>query len=73
MKRAGRVHGQRALGLVMWSSLITWAVASRAMARMHGPSALVESLLKVGTPEVPAIVEQLAGYRRWADPPWPRA
>ena len=31
-------------------------------------AALVESLLKVGTPEVPAIVEQLAGYRRWADP-----
>ena len=31
-------------------------------------SALVESLQKVGTPDVPAIVKQLSGYRRWADP-----
>ena len=26
-----------------------------------------ESLQKVDTPEVPGIVEQLSGYRRWAD------
>jgi formylglycine-generating enzyme required for sulfatase activity/tetratricopeptide (TPR) repeat protein len=28
----------------------------------------VESIQQVGTPEVPAIVKQLSGYRRWADP-----
>jgi formylglycine-generating enzyme required for sulfatase activity/tetratricopeptide (TPR) repeat protein len=31
-------------------------------------SALVDSLQRVGTPEVPAIVRRLSGYRRWADP-----
>ena len=66
MKRAGRVHGLRALGLVMLISLITWGGIEgygtiRALA-------LVESLQKVGTPEVPGIVNQLSGYRRWADP-----
>ena len=28
----------------------------------------MESLQRASTPEVPAIVEQLSGYRRWADP-----
>jgi len=71
MKRAGRVHGLRTLGLVMLISLITWGGIEgygtlRALA-------LVESLQKVGTPDVPAIVTQLSGYRRWADPPLVRA
>jgi eukaryotic-like serine/threonine-protein kinase len=66
MKRAGRVHGLRALGLVMLISLITWGgIEGYGTLRA---SALVESLQKVGTPDVPAIVKQLSGYRRWADP-----
>jgi formylglycine-generating enzyme required for sulfatase activity len=36
-------------------------------------SALVESLQKVGTSDVPTIVKQLSGYRRWADPQLMRA
>ena len=65
MKRAGRVHGLRALGLVTLVSLITWGgIEGYGTLRA---SALVESLQKVGTPDVPAIVNQLSGYRRWAD------
>ena len=40
---------------------------SRAMAHLRA-SALVESLQKADTTDVPPIVEQLSGYRRWADP-----
>ena len=66
MKRAGRVHGLRTLGLVMLVSLITWGgIEGYGTLRA---SALVESLQKVGTPDVPAIVKQLSGFRRWADP-----
>ena len=71
MKRAGRVHGLRTLGLVMLVSLITWGgIEGYGTLRA---SALVESLQKVGTPDVPAIVKQLSGYRRWADPQLVRA
>ena len=65
MKRAGRVHGLRALGLVMLVSLFTWGgIEGYGTLRA---SALVESLQKVGTPDAPAIIVQLSGYRRWAD------
>ena len=66
MKRAGRVHGLRALGLVVVVSLISWA-GWEGYGKLRA-SALVESLQRVGTPEVPAIVKQLSGYRHWADP-----
>ncbi len=67
MKRAGRVHGlQDARIWSCWSALITWAgIEGYGTLRA---SALVESLQKVGTPDVPAIVKQLSSYRRWADP-----
>ena len=66
MKRAGHVYGLRALGFVMLVSLMTWGgIEGYGTLRA---SALVESLQKVSTPEVPAIVKQLSGYRRWADP-----
>ncbi len=65
MKRAGQVHGLRALGLVTLVSLLTWGgIEGYGTLRA---SALVESLQKVDTPDVPAIIEQLSGYRRWAD------
>jgi eukaryotic-like serine/threonine-protein kinase len=66
MRRAAGVHGLRALGLVVLVSLISlsgWEGYGRLRA-----SALVESLQRVGTPDVPAIVKQLSGYRHWADP-----
>ncbi len=55
----------------MLVSLITWGgIEGYGTLRA---SALVESLQKVGTPDVPAIVKQLSGYRRWADPRLVRA
>jgi serine/threonine protein kinase/tetratricopeptide (TPR) repeat protein len=71
MRRAGRLHGWRTVGLVMLVSLITWGVIE-GYGTLRA-SALVESLQKVGTPDVPAIVKQLSGFRRWADPQLTRA
>ena len=65
MKRAGRVHGLRTLGLVIFVCLITWG-GIEGYGRFRA-SALVESLQRVATPDVPAIIKQLDGYRRWAD------
>ncbi len=65
VRRATRVHGLRMVGLVTLVSSITWA-AIEGYGRLRA-SALVESLQKVGTPDVPAIVKQLSSYRRWAD------
>ena len=71
MKRAGRVHGLRTLGLLIFASLITWGgIEGYGTLRA---SALMESLQKVDTPDVPPIVKQLLGYRRWADPELVRA
>ena len=66
MKRAGWVHGLRTLGLAALIALLTWGgiegyVTLRA-------SSLVESLRTASTEDVPSIVRQLSGYRRWADP-----
>jgi len=66
MKRAGRVHGLRTLGSLVFVSLISWA-GWDTYGRLRA-SALVESIQQVSTSDVPAIVEQLSGYRRWADP-----
>ncbi len=66
MRRAGRVHGLRMLGLAMLVALIAWGgIEGYGTLRA---SALVESLQKAGTPDVPTIVTQLSGFRRWADP-----
>jgi eukaryotic-like serine/threonine-protein kinase len=67
MKRAGRMHGLRTLGLVMLVSLITWgAIEGYGTLRA---SALVESLRTANTTGVPALIEQLRSYRRWAGRP----
>ncbi len=67
MKRAGLVHGLRTLGLVMLVSLITWG-GVEGYGRLRA-SALVESLKTANTTGVPALIEQLRGYRRWAGRP----
>ncbi len=60
------MHGSGCWDWSLLVSLIAWGgIEGYGTLRA---SALVESLQKVGTPEVPAIVEQLSGYRRWADP-----
>jgi hypothetical protein len=65
MTRAGLVHGLRTLGTLVLVSLLSWA-GWEGYGRLRA-SALVESIQQVGTREVPALVKQLPGYRRWAD------
>jgi formylglycine-generating enzyme required for sulfatase activity len=65
MRRAGRFHGSRALGLAAVLILAAWGALE-----IYGSlqaAALVDSLTRVGTSEVPAIAKQLSPYRRWAD------
>ena len=65
MKRAGRVHGLRTLGLAALIALLTWGgIEGYGTLRA---SSLVESLRTASTEDVPSIVRQLNGYRRWAN------
>ena len=68
MKRAGRVHGLRAMGLVMLAALITWG-GIEGYGNLRA-SSLVESLKTASTADVEPIIKQLSGYRRWAGPDW---
>jgi formylglycine-generating enzyme required for sulfatase activity len=66
MRRAGRFHGLRALGLAILTALATWAgIEGYGNLRASGR---VESLRSAGTNDVPPLIRQLDGYRRWADP-----
>ncbi len=66
MKRAGRMHGKIALAVL---SLIVLAIlgAVEAGGRLRTAD-LVGSLKTAATSEVPSIIQQLNGVRRWADP-----
>jgi eukaryotic-like serine/threonine-protein kinase len=66
MNRAGRLHGLRTLGVVTLIALLTWG-GIEGYGRLQG-SNLVDSLRTATTADVPAIVRQLQGYRRWAYP-----
>src|SRR5271157_279527 len=66
MKRAGRVHGLRTLGVATLIALLTWG-GIEGYGTLRG-SNLVDSLRTASTSDVPAIVRQLTGYRRWANP-----
>jgi formylglycine-generating enzyme required for sulfatase activity len=66
MKRAGRVHGLRALGLSALVALLTWG-GIESYGTLRG-SSLVESLKTADTADVPSLVRQLGGVRRWANP-----
>jgi formylglycine-generating enzyme required for sulfatase activity len=67
MRRAGRVHGVRALGLAIVIGLLTWGgIEGYGTLRA---AALVESLKTASTTGVPALIEQLRPYRRWAGRP----
>ena len=66
MRRAGRVHGMRGLGLAILIGLATWAgVESYGNLRA---STGVASLKRADTVEVLPIVKELSIYRRWAVP-----
>jgi eukaryotic-like serine/threonine-protein kinase len=67
MKRARRVHGSRGLGLAALIAMVAWAgIEGFGGLRAF---ALVKCLRTAGTADVPAIVNQIAGYRRWAYKP----
>ncbi len=67
MHRAGRVQGLRGLGLAILISLATWGgIEGYGTLRA---SALVEKLETASTADVPAVIEQLRSYRRWASRP----
>jgi serine/threonine protein kinase/formylglycine-generating enzyme required for sulfatase activity len=62
MRRAGRVHGMRALRLTILIAVATWG-GIEGYGHLRA-AALVESLKTADTTRVPAIIEQLQGYRR---------
>jgi serine/threonine protein kinase/formylglycine-generating enzyme required for sulfatase activity len=67
MKRAGRLHGLRMCSLVVLIVLATWA-SIEGYGHLQA-SALVESLRTASTTRVPALIDQLRSYRRWARRP----
>jgi formylglycine-generating enzyme required for sulfatase activity len=66
MKRAGRVHQSRSLGLALLIALLTWG-ASEGIESLRA-SSLVEALVSAETSDMPRLVERLTGHRRWANP-----
>jgi hypothetical protein len=66
MRRAGRVHGMRALAAALLVALLSWG-AVEAYGNFRA-SNLVESLGAASIGEVPAIVLRVPGYRRWVEP-----
>ena len=70
MKKAGRVHGLRTLGVAVLLALGTWG-GIEGYGNLRA-SALADSLKTASTPDVPAIIDQLSGYRRWAARPLDR-
>ena len=67
MRRAGRVQASRGLGLAILLALATWGgIEGYGTLRA---AALVESLKPANTTGVPALIEQLRSYRRWAGRP----
>jgi HEPN domain-containing protein len=73
MKRAGRFHGLRGLGL---AAIVTGLVVLGLNIRRQivesnqatVASGLVQQLVKADTAQVPGILESLETYRRWTDP-----
>jgi formylglycine-generating enzyme required for sulfatase activity len=78
MTRAARYHLLRGAGLaVLAAALIALGllVRDRVAEQNNATHAagLVSRLLDADTSQVPAVVTELEGYRRWADPPLRRA
>jgi formylglycine-generating enzyme required for sulfatase activity len=66
MRQAGRFHVVRGLALLLLALLLGWAgYAGHGRLRAQ---ALVESLVTAETGDVPRLVGELEGFRRWADP-----
>ncbi len=73
MKRAGRVHGLRGLGVAI-ATLIVAAMVLYARHRIDEDRQatiadnLVQRLLVADTTQVPDLVRAVERYRRWTDP-----
>ncbi len=67
MRRAARVHGLRGLGLAILIALVSWGSLEGygSLQAAH----LIDSLKTANIRDVPARIEQLRTYRRWAGPP----
>ena len=63
----GRVHGLRSLGLAILIALVAWG-GSEGYGYLRA-RALVDWLRTANIRDVPARIEQLRSYRRWADRP----
>jgi serine/threonine protein kinase/formylglycine-generating enzyme required for sulfatase activity/tetratricopeptide (TPR) repeat protein len=66
MRRAARVDALRGMVLAVLIALASWG-GIEAYGHMRS-AALVESLRTASTADVPGLIRQLSGYRRWADP-----
>ncbi len=66
VRRAGRKHGLASLTAVGLLALTTWGVIE-ASANLAA-AGIVDSLKTSRTADVPSIIDELAAYRRWADP-----
>jgi formylglycine-generating enzyme required for sulfatase activity len=66
MEKAGRYHALRNLVFAVAVALIGWG-SYEGYGRLKA-EALRDQLLKADTRNVPGIVEEMAGYRRWLDP-----
>jgi eukaryotic-like serine/threonine-protein kinase len=66
MRKAARYHSLRGLLLALLLAMTGWGVyEGYGNVRAHG---LTERLLDANTNEVPAIITDMAPYRRWVDP-----
>ncbi len=73
MRRADRYHARRGLlfgAVLAIVALAGWSIQERVVEQRNGTHAagLVRALLNADTPQVPALVAELSGYRNWADP-----
>jgi serine/threonine protein kinase/formylglycine-generating enzyme required for sulfatase activity len=73
MAKAGRFHAVRALGLAMLVAVVTLAglfVRSEFTQQKKATHAagLVQRLLDADTAQVPGVIDEMEGYRQWADP-----
>ena len=66
MKRAGLVHSSRTLAALLVLGLFTW-LSIEGYGTLRA-SSLAESLRTANTSDVPALVQQMDGYRRWVNP-----
>jgi formylglycine-generating enzyme required for sulfatase activity len=73
MRRAGRLHGLRALGLLAVAAILLAVglfISDRVVEANNKTAAhgLVQQLLKADTGQLPENMRALESYRRWADP-----